>query len=56
MRLFALIDLAPLILAIFVGLAAGFLLGSVLGMGLVGYAFRFVLSGNLVFVGLPILI
>ena len=49
MRLFTLIDMAPLILASFVGLAAGFLLGSVLGMGLVGYAFRFVLSGNLVF-------
>ena len=56
MRLFALIDLAHLILAIFVGLATSFLLGSVFGMGLVGYAFRFVLSGNLVFVRLPILI
>lgn len=53
MRLFTLIDLAPLILAISVGLSAGFLLGSVLGMGLVGYAFRLVLNGNLVSVEIP---
>jgi hypothetical protein len=53
-RLAALVDLVHLILAIVVGLAAGFLLGSVFGMGLAGYALGFVLGVGLVLGGFSI--
>lgn len=53
-RLFAVVDLAHLIVAVVVGLAAGYLLGSVLGMGFKGWALGFVLGVGLVMGGFTI--
>ncbi len=53
-RLFAIVDLGYLVLAILVGLAVGYLLGNVLGMGFKGWALGFVLGVGLVLGGVSI--
>jgi hypothetical protein len=53
-RFFAIVSLAHLVLAVLVGLAAGYLLGNVLGMGFKGWTLGFVLGVGLVFGGLSI--
>lgn len=47
-RLFEVFDLLYLVLAVIVGLAAGYVLGGFFGMGLPGYALGFVLGVGLV--------
>lgn len=53
-RFFAVFDALHLIVAVVMGLAAAYLLGSVFGMGLKGYALGFFVGTGIVLGGLTI--